>query len=288
VDGSATTPRTETLLTEDVVFPESPRWHDGRLWFSDVYDFALKTVDLDGRGAVVTAVPGRPAGLGALPDGRMLLATAIERVLYAVSADGTTEAVADLSGKATGLLNDMVVDARGRAYVGDTAFNLAAGEPFRPGRTWLVAPGREPEVVAEDMHLPNGCALSPDERTLYVAETFAHRVTRFAVDDDGRLSRREVHAELPSRPDGLCLDADGHLWVAMVQDAEFVRVDPAGAIVERVPSPEPFALACVLGGPDRDRLFLCCADTSLERLRDGDSRGRVACLPVPVPGAGRP
>jgi sugar lactone lactonase YvrE len=278
----------QKLLAQGVVFPESPRWHDNQLWFSDVYDFALKTVDLFGRSRVIAPVPGRPAGLGVLPDGRMLMATAIERVLYAVSDDGAMEPVADLSSLATGLLNDMVVDAEGRVYVGDTAFNIAAGESFVPGRTWLVAPGREPEVAAEDMHLPNGCAISPDGATLYVAETFAHRITRFAIDDDGRLADRQVHAELPSRPDGLCLDAEEHVWVAMVEDSEYVRIDPDGEIVERVASPDFFALACVLGGPNRDELFLCSADTSLERLRAGDCSGSVHHLPVPVRGAGRP
>lgn len=278
----------QRLLAEEVVFPESPRWHHGRLWFSDVYDFALKSVDLSGQSRVITAVPGRPAGLGALPDGRMLMATALERMIYAVSDDGAMDTVADLSSRATGLLNDMVVDAEGRAYVGDTGFNVAAGEPFVPGRTWLVAPGADPEVAAEDMHLPNGCAISPDGETLYVAETFANRVARFAILDGGRLADRQTHAELRSRPDGLCLDAEGHLWVAMVEDGEFVRIDPAGAVIERVASPEPFALACVLGGPDRDVLFLCSADTSLERLRTGDSRGCIATSAVAVPGAGRP
>lgn len=276
------------LVADGVVFPESPRWIRDELWFSDVYDFTLKTVDLSGRSRVVAQVPGRPAGLGELPDGHVLMATALGRVLYSVSDSGMLEPVADLSSRATGLLNDMVVDGRGRAYVGDTGFNAAAGEPFQPGRTWLVAPGREPEVAAEDMHLPNGCALSPDGRTLFVAETFANRVSSFAVDGDGRLSGRQVHAALPSRPDGLCLDSEGHLWVALVEDGAYARIDPGGAIVQRITSPEPFALACVLGGADRNLLFLCSADTSLERLRQGDSRGTVSVTEVPVAGAGRP
>ena len=276
------------LLADGVVFPESPRWHDDRLWFSDVYDYTLKTVDLSGQSRVVASVPGRPSGLGVLPDGRMLMATALERIVYAVSDDGAMEAVADVSARATGLLNDMVVDRQGRAYVGDTGFNLAAGEPFKPGCTWLLAPGREPEVAAHDVHMHNGCAISPDGRTFYVAETFAHRVSRFAIDDDGRLSNRVIHAELPSRPDGLCLDSENHLWVAMVQDSEFVRVDPRGVIVKRLTSPESFALACVFGGPDRAQLFLCSADTSMERLRDGDSRGSIDVLEAPVHGAGLP
>jgi sugar lactone lactonase YvrE len=278
----------QKLAVEGLAFPESPRWHDDRLWFSDVYDFALKTVDLSGQSRVVASVPGRPSGLGVLPDGRMLMATALERVLYAVDDDGTMQATADLSSLATGLLNDMVVDRQGRAYVGDTGFNVAAGEPFKPGCTWLVAPGREPEVAADDMHLHNGCAISPDGRTLYVAETFAARISRFDIDADGRLSNRQIHAELSSRPDGLCLDREEHLWVAMVQDSEFVRLDPSGAIVDRLPSPESFALACVLGGPDRSQLFLCSADTSMERLRDGDSRGSIHVVEVPVSGAGLP
>jgi len=216
------------------------------------------------------------------------MATALERKLYAVSPAGELEIVADLSSRAVGLLNDMVVDRQGRAYVGDTGFNPSSGEPFKPGCTWLVRPGREPEPAASDMHLPNGCAISGDGRTLYVAETFAERIARFSIGEDGALSDREVHAELPSRPDGLCLDREDHLWVAMVQDSEFVRIDPQGTIVQRLPSPESFALACVLGGPDRDLLFLCSADTSLERLRDGDSRGAIDHVRVPVRGSGLP
>lgn len=276
------------LVANGVVFPESPRWHGDQLWFSDVYDFALKTAALEATVTVVAKVPGRPSGLGVLPDGRMLMATALERRLYAVSPAGQMSVVADLSAVAVGLLNDMVVDAQGRAYVGDTGFNPAVGDPFRPGRTWLLVPGREPEVAAEDMHLPNGCAISADGRTLYVAETFAHRISRFVIDEDGRLWNRQIHAELPSRPDGLCLDAEDHLWVAMVQDSEFVRIDPSGAVVHRLASLDDFALACVFGGPGRQRLFLCSADTSLERLATGDSQGRISSVELPVPGAGLP
>jgi sugar lactone lactonase YvrE len=278
----------EKLATDGLAFPESPRWHQGQLWFSDVYDFTLKTVDLSGATRVVASVPGRPSGLGVLPDGRMLMATALERVVYAVADDGTMEIVADLSSRATGLLNDMVVDRQGRAYVGDTGFNVAAGEEFRPGCTWLIAPGQEPEVAADDMHLHNGCAISADGRTLYIAETFAQRITRFDIRDGGRLSNRRVHAQLSSRPDGLCLDLEGHLWVAMVLDSEFARIDPNGDIVDRLPSPELFALACAFGGTDRDQLFLCSADTSMDRLRAGDFRGSIDVTGLAVPGAGLP
>lgn len=276
------------LLTDNVVFAESPRWHRDRLWFSDVYDFALKTVDLDGTVQVVTPVPGRPAGLGVLPDGNMLLATAIEGRIYSVSEAGAMSTVADLSARVTGLLNDMVVDSSGRAYVGDTGFHTTRGDPFQPGFIFLVIPGQEPEVVAEDVHLPNGCAITADGRTLYVAETAADRISRFAIAGDGRLSSRAIHVELPSAPDGLCLDAEGALWVALPHAGEFVRTDAAGAVVERLESPFALALTCVLGGPDRRLLFLSSADTTLERVRKGDSRGRIDVLAVPTPGAGLP
>jgi len=276
------------LLTDSVVFAESPRWHQSRLWFSDVHDYALKTVDLDGTVRVVAPVPGRPAGLGVLPDGRMLMATAIEQKLYAVSAAGQMSPIADLSFVAAGLLNDMVVDSMGRAYVGDTGFRPAAGEPYRPGRTWLVVPGAKPEIVAEDVHFPNGCALSADGRTFYVAETFANRISRFTVDSDGRLSDRRVHVELPDAPDGLCLDAEGALWVALIRAGEFLRIAAGGTVVERLTSPFPLAVTCVLGGPDRRLLFLCSADTTLERLSSGDSRGRIDLAGVPTAGSGFP
>lgn len=276
------------LLTDRIVFAESPRWHRDRLWFSDVYDFALKTVDLDGNVQVVAPVPGRPAGLGVLPDGNMLLATAVEARIYSVSQTGVMSTVADLSARVTGLLNDMVVDPDGRAYVGDTGFHTTRGDPFRPGCTFLVTPGQEPEVVAEDVHLPNGCAITADGRTLYLAETAANRISRFAIADDGRLSSRAIHVELPSAPDGLCLDAEGALWVALPHAGEFVRIDAGGAVVERLESAFPLALTCVLGGPDRRLLFLSSADTTLERVRYGDSRGRIDALAVPTPGAGLP
>ena len=276
------------LVTDGVVFAESPRWHNDRLWFSDVHDYALKTVDLQGDVCVVAEVPGRPAGLGVLPDGGILMATALDQVIYTVSATGEMSVAADLSPLATGLLNDMVVDAMGRAYVGDTGFRPNAGEPFRPGLTWLVTPGAEPVAVAEDMHFPNGCAISADGHTLYVAETFANRISRFTIGSDGRLTDRRIHAELGDSPDGLCLDADGALWVGMIRSGEFRRVDARGATIERIASPAALAVTCVIGGPDRRVLFLCSADTTLERLSRGESRGRIDRCEVATAGAGLP
>jgi len=276
------------LVTADVVFAESPRWHQDRLWFSDVHDYALKTVDAAGRLRVVTAVPGRPAGLGVLPDGRMLMATGLRGAVYAVTADGDTTLVADLADRKLGLLNDMVVTPDGTAYLGDTGFKPADGEAFRPGCVWMLAPDAEPRVVADDLAFPNGCAITADGTTLYFAETFGKRISRFTIGPDGSLSDRTVHVELDDNPDGLCVDAEGSLWVACVHSGVFARYGADGELRETLRAEGALAVTCVLGGPSRRRLFLCSADTTLERLARGDSRARIDFVDVRVAGAGVP
>jgi sugar lactone lactonase YvrE len=276
------------LLADGLRFAEAPRWVADRLWFSDVHAYQLKTVSLDGTVEVIADVPGRPSGLGALTDDRMLMATALDRRLLAVGVDGSVAALTELGDVATGLLNDMVVDGRGRAYVGDTGFNMAAGEPPGPGRVILWQEGETPRTVAEDVVFPNGCVVTPDGSALIICETMAQRITRFRIGDDGSLSERAVFAELDTPPDGLCLDAEGAVWAGLPHASEFVRVSPAGQIVERIPSAFPFAVACALGGPDRKTLFLCSADTDLPRLAKGETTGRIDTVEVDVPGAGWP
>jgi sugar lactone lactonase YvrE len=276
------------LLVDGLRFAEAPRSVGDRLWFSDVHAYQLKTVTLDGAVEVVADVPGRPSGLGALPDGRMLMATALDRRLVAVGADGSHEPVGDLTSLATGVLNDMVVDGRGRAYVGDTGFNMAAGEPPAPGRVILWEEGREPRAVAEDVVFPNGCVVSPSGTELIICETMAQRISRFKIAPDGSLGERAVFAELDSPPDGLCLDADGAVWAGLPHAGAFVHISPDGQNVERIPSAFPFAVACALGGPDRRTLFMCSADTDLARLAKGETTGRIDTAEVDVAGAGWP
>jgi sugar lactone lactonase YvrE len=276
-----------TLLVDGLRFAEAPRWVGEELWFSDVHAYQLKTVALDGTVDVVAEVPGRPSGLGALPDGRMLMATALDRRLVAVDGGGSLSQVGDLNGLATGLLNDMVVDGRGRAYVGDTGFDMAAGESPGPGRVILWEAGREPRVVAEDVVFPNGCVISPDGG-LIICETMAQRISRFTIGPDGSLGERAVFAELDTPPDGLCLDAEGAVWAGLPHASAFVRISPDGRIVERLASAFPFAVACALGGPDRRTLFMCSADTDLPRLARGETSGRIDTVEVAVAGAGWP
>lgn len=276
------------LLTDDVRYAESPRWHRDRLWFSDVHAYQLKTVDLQGHVTVIAEVPGRPAGLGVLPDSALLMATALTRRLYRVEISGEVREVADLSSLATGLLNDMVVDAQGRAYVGDTGFNMAARESPRPGRLLCWQSGSRPHVAAEDLNFPNGCAITPDGRTLLIAETFAERIKRFAIEADGSLRTPEIVANLPAPPDGLCLDNTGALWIALPVASKFIRVDASGQTLDALQTPAPFTVACAFGGPQRRTLFLCSAYTSLPQLARGESRGRIDIVDVTEPGAGWP
>jgi sugar lactone lactonase YvrE len=276
----------QSKLIEGIKFAESPRWHAGRLWFSDVHDYAVKSVDLDGRVERVAEVPGRPAGLGFLPEGRMLLATALDRKLLVVDPEtGTTSEVADLSDLAIGTLNDMVVDPAGRAYVGDVGFQFGK-EPPRPGRVILWTAAEGARVAAEETTFPNGCAV--DDERYVLAETLARRVSEFTVAADGTLGERRVLAELDDPPDGLCLDAEGGVWVAQPEESRYLHLDRDGAVTRIVPSASPFAVTCVLGGEDGRTLFLSSADTDLKRLPQGDTDGRIDTLRVEVPRGGRP
>ncbi|MFH8698560.1 SMP-30/gluconolactonase/LRE family protein [Streptomyces chartreusis] len=278
-------------LSEQIVYPESPRWRDGALWFSDVHDHAVKRTTADGSVHTVVGVPGRPAGLGFLPDGRLLIASALDRCLW--TWDGEALALAaDLSGTTRGFLNDMVVDGAGRAFVGDTGFNLMAGEEPRPGQVILAAEDprtREfrTRVVTRDVVFPNGAAVSPDGHTYWVAETAAHRVSRFRVTADGDLVDRCTFAELPDMPDGLCLDETGALWVALLRRGEFRRIGADGTTTDVVSADGRLAVACTLGGHDRRTLFLCSAATTMADLARGVSNGLIHTLAA-ASGAGWP
>ena len=278
----------QTLLASGLRFAESPRWHRDRLWFSDVHDYKLKSVTMDGAVSVVADVPGRPAGLGFLPDGRLLMATALDRRLWFVDQTGAATEAADLTGIATGLLNDMVVDGLGRAYVGDSAFNMAKGEKPRLGRTIVWQEGQAVRVAADDVFFPNGCVVTPDNRTFLIAETFARRIAKFDIADDGTLTKRTVFADLEYPPDGLCLDDRGGLWVGFPEASRFVRLDERGRLDRAIASRFGFAVAVALGGIDGHTLFLCSADTDLPRLARGETTGRIDYVKVDQGRAGWP
>lgn len=276
------------ILLDGLIFLEGPRWYDGKLWFSDMFAGQVRTVDLSGNTDVVAEVAERPSGLGFLPDGRLLIVSMQNGQLLRLDRTGLTT-VADLSGLAVGSPNDMVVDTHGRAYIGHFGYNLFGGEEPRPASLLLVTPDGQVREVADGLEFPNGTVISPDGKTLIVAETFGRRLTAFSIAADGGLSERRVFAQFDEEtPDGICLDARGGVWVSSFESGEFVRVEDGGTITDRIPVPGKRAVACALGGPQRQTLFLLTAETTLEDLAQGQSIGRIETVRVDTPGAGLP
>jgi sugar lactone lactonase YvrE len=288
---------TSTLLADGLYFGEGPRWHGDRLWFSDFYEHAVKSIDAGGAVRTELEIDDQPSGLGWLPDGRMLVVAMHRRQLLRVDPDGV-KLHADLSGVADCHANDMVVDALGRAYVGNFGFALDEALKERgvegvlashpTARLARVDPDGQVHVAADDLHFPNGCVITPDGGTLIVAETLGLRLTAFDIASDGTLSNRRTWATLGMRaPDGICLDADGHVWIANAIAAECVRVAPGGEIVESVQTDQP-CYACMLGGPDRRTLFMMTAPSSMAEVVSTARRGHILTARVETPGAGWP
>ena len=276
----------ETLL-EGLTFPEGPRWHEGRLWFSDFYSHRVIAVGIDGRSETIATVPARPSGLGWRPDGTLLIVAMLDRALLELR-HGALSRVADLSSLAGGLCNDMVVDAAGRAYVGNFGYDRHAGEAPRATCLIRVDPDGSLHRAAEGLMFPNGMVISPDGRTLIVAETYAHRLTAFSVGADGTLTSPRLFADLPGVfPDGICLDAEGAVWVADARGHEASRIFDGGRIAERVSVGARTVFACMLGGADRRTLFLCTSTGSGPDMAE-KTDGRIELARVAVPGAGLP
>lgn len=280
-------PAVETLV-DGLAFPEGARWHDGALWFSDTH--ACEVLRLDpGSGAVarVAEVPGRPSGLGFLPDGRLLISSTHDRRLLRREPDGTLVEHADLSAVATWHVNDMVVDRRGNAYVGNYGDGSAPPDPPHPAALALVpAAGGSARAVAEGMLFANGMVVTADGGTLIVAETRSApgRLTAFAIDaDDGSLRDRRTLVEFDDSvfPDGLAIDAEDGVWVASPFGAEVIRVDAAGTITDRLAVADPYAVA--LGGEDGRDLFVCTSGTWLPEQAERERSGAIRRLRVAVP-----
>lgn len=265
----------DTFL-DGLAFPECPRWHDGALWFTDIAAGEVVRVDPESRERTVELRnPDHPAGIGFLPDGRLLVAAGSSRTVLRRETDGRVVQHADLAGLATWQLNDMHVDPRGRAYVGNYGDDSAPPAPPRPAALCLVDTDGSPRAVAEEMMFANGMGLTPDGRTLYVAETRAtpSRVTAFDVAEDGSLSNRRELAEFDQTvfPDGIAVAPDASVWVASPFSEEVLHVSADGAVLERLQVPSPYAVA--LGGADGDELFVCSSPTwqfdEALRLREG-------------------
>jgi sugar lactone lactonase YvrE len=276
------------VLIDGLCFGEGPRWRGGRLWFSDMHAHQVMRVTPDGVAEPVFEVPNRPSGLGWLPDGDLLVVSMLDRKLLRWNGSSLREH-ADLGALASFDCNDMVVDATGRAYVGNFGFDLHGGAPPRPAEIVCVEPGGGARVVATDLRFPNGMVITPDGGTLIVAESWAGRLTAFDIRADGGLAGRRVWAELPSGaiPDGICLDEDGGIWSASPTTNECIRQVAGGAVTDRVRL-EQGAFACMLGGDDGRTLhILTAADSDPERCQRERS-GRVETWRASAAHAGLP
>jgi len=275
------------VLLDGLKFPEGPRWRDGKLWFSDFYAHRVATVDLEGSDATVVEVPQRPSGLGWTLNGELLVVSMLDRRV--LRFDGRAlHLYADLSALATGLCNDMVVDAAGRAYVGNFGYDRHNDAPPRDTRIIRVDPDGRAVSVGDELVFPNGMVITPDGRTLVVAETFAHRLTAFDVGADGALGNRRLFAALDGIfPDGICLDAEGAVWVTDARGNRVVRVLQGGRIAQAIDTGARRSFACMLGGPDRRTLFIL-TNTGSGPAMAAKSDGRIEMVRVDVPGAGLP
>ena len=276
------------VLVEGLAFAEGPRWHDGRLWYSDMHRRVVEAVDVDGNVETMVEVPDDPSGLGWLPDGRLLIVAMRTRRLLRVEPDGSLVTHADLAELASFHCNDMVVDASGRAYVGNFGFDLHAGGPPAYAELVLVEPDGSTRVVADEMRFPNGSVITPDGSTLIVGQSTGGNLVAFDIAEDGSLHDRRVWAALGDGvPDGICLDAEGAIWYADPRRGGCHRVAEGGEVLERVDT-EDLAFACMLGGPQRRHLFVLTSTTSSPDETTRARTGRIGVVEVGVPGAGWP
>lgn len=273
-------------ILDGIVFGESPRWHDGRLWFSDWGAGRVLSIAPGGSPTVEAEVASFPMCIDFLPDGRLLIVSSADRQVLRREPDGNLVRHADLAPVSTKPWNDIVVDASGGAYVNSIGFDFPGEEPA-PGIVVLVRPDGEVVPVADDLAFPNGMAITSDGGTLVVAESYAERLTAYDVAPDGQLSGRRLWAATPGdHPDGICVDATGAVWYADVGRRHCVRVREGGEVIASIDL-DRGAFACALSRGADPKLFVVGQDW---RGPDavGGATGRIVAFPAPAPGAGHP
>jgi sugar lactone lactonase YvrE len=284
-------------------FTECPRWRDGRLYVSDFYTHRVIAIEIDGTAETIAHVPQQPSGLGFLPDGRMLIVSMRDRKILRREVDGSLVTHADLSELAPWCLNDMLVDHEGRAWVGNFGFDLMGGAPVCSTVLMCVEPDGTARVVADGLGFPNGMVLTPDWRTLIVAESMSNRLSAFGVSF-GSLSERRTWAAFGDPPisndigkmlgevavaaDGICLDAEDAVWVADAAHGRLIRVAQGAGILQELKVEGAGVFACMLGGDDGRTLFACVAPTFHEAEASTNHHASILITRVAVPHAGLP
>lgn len=290
---------TSRVVREGLSFGEAPRWHDGRLWYSDFYRHAVYSMASDGSDErVEREVAGQPSGLGWLARGDLLCVSMLDHRVLRFSATGATT-FADISEYCGFWANDLVVSASDFTYVGNFGFDLdtlldevgaeglLAAPPPTTNLVVLSPEGRIVQTVP-DMAFPNGSVITPDGKTLIVGETMAFRLSAFDIAPDGTLANRRVWAQLNFvATDGMCLDDDGQIWLANAITKECLRVKEGGEITGTVTTTQT-AFACMLGGHDRRTLFIMTAPTSNRFEITDATYGQIETAHVATPGAGLP
>ena len=292
-----------TTVISGLSFTECPRWRDGRLYVSDFYPHRVLAVAMDGSAETLAHVPQQPSGLGFLPDGRMLIASMRDRKVLRREGDGSLVEHADLSGLAPWHLNDMLVNHDGQAWVGNFGFDLMGGAQALTTVLMCVEPDGTARVVADRLGFPNGMVLTPDGRTLIVAESTMNRLSAFNVASGSLGERRtwaafgdppastdvgEMFGQVAVVPDGICLDAEGAVWVADAAHGRLVRVAEGGRILEERKTDGVGVFACMLGGDDGRTLFASVAPTFHEAEASANHRASILMTTVEVPHAGLP
>lgn len=280
-------PELQTLMT-GTAFGESPRWHEGRLWLSDWVAQELIAVDPEGRSEVIVRMPSFPFSFDWLRDGRLLIVSGPEGILLRGESDGSLVTHADLSGLSEHPWNEIVVDGRGNAYVNNIGFDFPVGE-FAPGIVALLTPDGSVRQVADGVAFPNGMAVTPDNSTLILAESYANKLTAFDIAEDGGLSNRRVWADLDDGvPDGICIDADSAVWYADVPNRRCVRVREGGEVLQKIEL-DIGCFACMLGGVDGRTLFMVAQEWGgTASMAEGERTGQVLTIEAPAPGVGWP
>lgn len=277
------------LVAAGLAFGESPRWHDRRLWVCNWGTGEIVAVEADGKSEVELTVPAvLPYSIDWLPDGRLLVISGREGLLLRQEADGTLATHADLRSLSKSPWNEIVVDGRGNIYVNGGGPAPAPGEHFGPGTIALITPDGKVRQVAENIAFANGMAVTPDNKTLIIAESHANRLSAFDIAQDGSLSNRRVWADLDGFPDGICLDAEGAAWYADVPNKHCVRVREGGEVLETIDA-DRGCFACMLGGADGKTLFILAAEwRGFEHMISDARTGQVLSVEAPAPGVGWP